>query len=240
MAEKRMFAKGIIDSDSFLDMPASAQNLYFHLGMRADDEGFINNYKRIMRDVRASEDDFRVLAAKKYVICFDSGIVVITHWRIHNYIQSDRFHPTTCVDEKAQLVIESDKSYRKAENTLFDVMDTTCIQNDSIPLPEIRLDKTRLDEIRLDKTSTAKSGFVPPTIEEIKEYAQMIGCTLDAEYFFDTYQSTGWMINGNPISDWKAVVRKWKKNPKNYQTSKPTEKRADYTGSWDNPEGDTF
>ena len=86
MAERRMFSKSIIDSDLFLDMPATTQMLYFHLAMRADDDGFINDPKRIMRMIGASDDDMRILIAKQFVILFDSGIVVIKHWRIHNYI----------------------------------------------------------------------------------------------------------------------------------------------------------
>ena len=97
MAERRMFSKSIIDSDLFLDMPATTQMLYFHLAMRADDDGFINNPKRIMRMIGASDDDMRILIAKQFVILFDSGIVVIKHWRIHNYIRSDRYKPSIFV-----------------------------------------------------------------------------------------------------------------------------------------------
>jgi hypothetical protein len=87
MAERRMFAKIIIDSDAFLDMPLSTQALYFHLSMRADDDGFINNPKKIQRTIGATDDDFKLLIAKHFVIPFDSGVVVIKHWKIHNYIQ---------------------------------------------------------------------------------------------------------------------------------------------------------
>lgn len=90
MAEKRMFAKTIIDSDAFLDMPMSTQALYFHLSMRADDDGFINNPKKIQRMIGSSEDDMRVLCAKSFVIPFESGVVVIKHWRINNYLRADR------------------------------------------------------------------------------------------------------------------------------------------------------
>ena len=90
MAERRMFAKTIIDSDAFLDMPLSAQALYFHLSMRADDDGFINNPKKIQRMVGASDDDCKLLLMKRFIIVFESGVVVIKHWRIHNYIRNDR------------------------------------------------------------------------------------------------------------------------------------------------------
>lgn len=91
MAERRMFAKTIIDSDAFLDMPLSTQALYFHLAMRADDEGFVSNPKKIQKMIGASDDDCKLLILKRYILTFESGIVVIKHWKIHNYIQSDRF-----------------------------------------------------------------------------------------------------------------------------------------------------
>ena len=97
MAERRMFAKTIIDSDAFLDMPLSTQALYFHLSMRADDDGFINNPRKIQRMIGASGDDLKLLLAKSFLIPFDSGIVVIKHWRIHNYIQKDRYKGTGIV-----------------------------------------------------------------------------------------------------------------------------------------------
>lgn len=107
MAERRMFAKSIIDSDFFLDMPQSTQLLYFHLSMRADDDGFINNPKSIMRNVKCNEDDLKLLAAKQFIIPFESGIVVIKHWRIHNYIKSDRYKGTIYQEEKSCLSLEN-------------------------------------------------------------------------------------------------------------------------------------
>lgn len=106
-----MFAKTIIDSDAFIDMPLSTQALYFHLSMRADDDGFINNPKKIMRMIGASEDDYRVLCLKNFVIPFESGIVVIKHWKIHNYIQKDRYKPTVYAEEKATLDTKDNGAY---------------------------------------------------------------------------------------------------------------------------------
>ena len=87
MAEKRMFTQKIIDSDAFLDMPLSTQALYFHLNMRADDDGFINNPKRIQRTIGASDDDLKLLIAKRFVICFENGVIVIKHWKMHNTLR---------------------------------------------------------------------------------------------------------------------------------------------------------
>jgi hypothetical protein len=112
MAERRMFAKTIIRSDAFLGMPFTAQCLYFQLNAEADDEGFVNNPMTVMRVVRANEDDMRILIQKKFIIQFESGIVVIKHWRIHNYIRGDRIHPTKYHDEKALLEHDENGAYR--------------------------------------------------------------------------------------------------------------------------------
>jgi hypothetical protein len=106
-----MFTQKIIDSDAFLDMPLSTQALYFHLNMRADDDGFINNPKKIVRMIGASEDDFKVLIAKNFVMQFDSGIIVVKHWKMYNYIQKDRYKPTVYEDEKAQLSVKENGAY---------------------------------------------------------------------------------------------------------------------------------
>lgn len=111
MAERRMFAKTIIDSDAFLDMPLSTQSLYFHLSMRADDDGFINNPKKIQRMIGASGDDLKLLIAKNFIIPFESGIVVIKHWKIHNYIRNDRYKETVYQEEKKMLETKCNKSY---------------------------------------------------------------------------------------------------------------------------------
>ena len=108
MAERRMFAKSVIDCDDFLDMPTEAQLLYFHLAMRADDDGFVTP-KKIMRMIGAKDDSLKLLIAKRFVILFDSGVIVIRHWRLNNYLQNDRYRETTYIDEKSQLEIINKK-----------------------------------------------------------------------------------------------------------------------------------
>ena len=115
MAERRMFSKRIISSDAFMDMRASAQMLYFHLSMWADDEGFVNNPKTIQRMCGADSEDMSVLIKNGLVIRFESGIIAITHWKTHNYIRGDRIKPTYCADEKAQLCVSEDGVYSFAE-----------------------------------------------------------------------------------------------------------------------------
>lgn len=115
MAEKRMFTMKIVDSDAFLDMPLSTQCLYFHLNMRADDDGFIGNPRRIMRTIGAGEDDLKLLIAKRFVLVFESGVIVIKHWRMHNCIRADRHNLTTYTDELALLQEKPNKSYTLEE-----------------------------------------------------------------------------------------------------------------------------
>ena len=145
MAERRMFAKTIIDSDTFIDMPLSTQSLYFHLSMRADDDGFINNPKKIMRMIGASEDDYKLLCAKRFIIPFDSGIVVIKHWRMHNYIQKDRYKPTVYIEEKASLELKENGAY------------TECIQDVYKMDTQVRLGKVRQGECRVVEGSAIVS-----------------------------------------------------------------------------------
>lgn len=111
MANKRMFTMKICDSDAFLDMPLSAQALYFHLNMRADDDGFIGNSKRVQRLIGASEDDFKLLLMKRFIIEFDDGVIVIKHWRMHNTLSKSRYHETQYLDEKSMLRLKENGSY---------------------------------------------------------------------------------------------------------------------------------
>ena len=196
MAERRMFAKQIIDSDAFLDMPLSAQALYFHLCMRADDEGFVNNPKKIQRMVGASDDDAKLLIAKKFIIPFDSGVVVIKHWRIHNYIRRDRLNPTAYEDEKAQLTLKNNGAYTLCQSD-DGQMSVTCPSNVSI------------GQVRLGKDSIGESTDGSPTLEDIREYCSERDNGVDADRFFNYYAARGWKAKGEVIHDWKALLRTW-------------------------------
>ena len=120
MANKRMFTMKIVDSDAFLDMPLSAQCLYFHLNMRADDDGFVGNPKRVMKIVSASEDDLKLLIMKKFVLAFDGGVIVIKHWRMHNTLSQNRYHETQYLDEKSLLKIKQNGSYSFEKGDIID------------------------------------------------------------------------------------------------------------------------
>ena len=159
MAERRMFAKTIIDSDAFLDMPQSSQLLYFHLAMRADDDGFINNPKSIMRNVKCSEDDLKLLILKKFLIPFNSGVVVIKHWRIHNYIRGDRYKETKYKEEKSTLFLDENNAYTRSKNNQVYQMDTNGIptvdQMDTNGIPTVDQMDTQYGDtqVRLGKDS---------------------------------------------------------------------------------------
>lgn len=129
MAQKRMFNMKIVDSDAFLDMPLSAQCLYFHLNMRADDDGFVGNPKRITRLINANDDDLKLLLMKKFILAFDSGVIVIKHWRMHNTLSSRAYTETAYLEEKSSLLLKKNKSYSLSEGAPID--DSALIESQS-------------------------------------------------------------------------------------------------------------
>lgn len=161
MAERRMFAKTIIDSDTFLDMPLSTQALYFHLSMRADDDGFINNPRKIQRSIGATDDDLKLLIAKQFTIPFESGVVVIKHWRLHNYIQKDRYKPTIYQDERAQLNVENNGVYENI-STPVSKLDTGCIQDVHSLDTQVRLELGKVSLGKESGESTPSPAPAPP------------------------------------------------------------------------------
>lgn len=145
MAEKRMFTKKITQSDAFLDMPLSAQCLYFHLNMGADDDGFVNSPRKIQRLIGAKDDDLKLLIAKSFILVFETGVIVIKHWRMHNTIRQDRYHPTDYQEEYQKLQLKDNNSY-------------TWQPNGNQMATENRIDKIRLDKINKEKYIKRKYG----------------------------------------------------------------------------------
>lgn len=236
-----MFSKEIIDSDAFLDMPLSTQALYFHLCMRADDDGFVNNPKKIQRMIGCSDDDGKVLIGKRFIIPFETGVVVIKHWRIHNYIQKDRYHATKYEDEMALLTIKQNGAYTVLPDETDHVykMDTDCIQDVSKMDTEVSIGKVSLDKDRLDKVSKGESEgetlaepanppkrFLKPTFDEVKTYCHERGDKVDPERFYNYYESNGWSVGKRSMKDWKAAIRYWETDPK-YQ-GQPTQRKGNY------------
>lgn len=204
-----MFAKTIIDSDAFLDMPLSTQCLYFHLSMRADDDGFVNNPKKIQKMLGASEDDLKLLMAKSFILLFDTGVIVIKHWRINNYIRNDRYHETAYQDEKSLLSLKENNAYTlNSDNVGIPCGNQTVYQMET----EVSIGKDSID--KSNKERGTSRNFVPPTLSEVKAYCQERNNGINPEQFIDFYESKGWFVGKNKMKDWKAAVRNWEQRRK--------------------------
>lgn len=227
MAERRMMAKSIIKSDQFLEMPISSQLLYFHLLLDADDDGFINAPKSIMRVIGAKDDDMRVLQAKGYTIPFDSGVIVIKHWRMHNSLRKDRYNPNPQLEnERKQLIINDRKEYELA--TTWQPTGNQLATNGCHSIGKDSIDKDSIGKDSVysgcDKSQPTRTHFTPPTLEEVKAYCIERNNNIDAEYFVDFQEARGWVLsNGKKMKDWKATIRTWEKN--NYNR-KPVNKNS--------------
>lgn len=221
MAEKRMFSKKITNSDAFLDMPLSAQCLYFHLNMEADDDGFVNNPKKTMRFIGANEDDMKLLITKRFVLVFESGVIVIKHWRMNNTLKSDRYKPTDYQEEFALLGLKTNKSY-------------TWKQIGSKMVPQNRLDKNRLDkksiesEIKIKEQNKQikevnkrnKYGEYKHVLLSEEQHTRLIqdyGTDLINEYIkkIDEYIQ----LKGKGYKDYNLAIRKWLANDNKVKSS---------------------
>ena len=219
MAERRMFAKSIVLSDAFLDMPLSARCLYFTLGMLADDDGFVGSPKAIMRQCGASQDDIAVLLQKRFILAFESGVIVIKHWRMNNYLQKDRHKDTTYLEELATLDIDDKGAYTEKKEMYTECIQTVYTGKDSIG-------KDSIDKVRLGNNKR----FTPPTIQDVKAYCIERGNGVDPERFIDFYESKGWMVGKNKMKDWKAAVRNWERKE---NADKLHKDRFGYIDEWE-------
>lgn len=229
MAQRRMFSLDIVGSEEFLEMPHSSQSLYFQLAMRADDDGFIQP-KNIMRLTCANADDLKVLMCKRFLLPFESGVVVIKHWLIHNMIRKDRHTPTRFINEKSTLFLKDNNAYTDNEHKGSPLcirddnqMTTKCQPSDNQMSAQVRLGKVRLGKDRLGKDRLGESiaqnannetkphRFIPPTIEEVRAYCKERQNNVEPSRFVDHYEAKGWMIGKNKMKDWKACVRTWER-----------------------------
>ena len=235
MAERRMFAKTIIDSDAFVDMPLSTQALYFHLSMRADDDGFINNPRKIQRMIGASDDDLKVLIAKRFIIPFDSGIVVIKHWKIHNYIRNDRYKPTVYTEEKKLIETKGNGAYTE--------MDTIGIPNGYQMDTQVRLGK---ESIELGKDSVVEvnetdngnrrqlnalkgslgKGVVLLTDEQFEDLLDRLG--FDAVNHYVPRLADFIIKNNASVPNHYATILKWYEEDTKPKPRKPKNKETSY------------
>lgn len=167
MANRRMFSLKVCDTDAFLEMPPSSQLLYFHLALRADDDGFIANPKRIMRMVGSTDDDLRILLMKRFILTFESGVCVVKHWLIHNNVRKDRYTPTQYVKEMQMLVID-DETKKYSLNSGFIEDKKNVIPDGNQMEPQVRLGKVRLGKD--NKTSLSFLKNVPDDVaKELSE-----------------------------------------------------------------------
>lgn len=205
-----MMSKKIIDTDNFLDMPQSTQCLYFHLLLRADDDGFIQSPKSIMRITGCKDDDLKLLIAKGFVIGFETGVIVIRHWRIHNYVQSDRYSKSELPEAKS--VELKNKVYEVVEppiNPDNTCMDTKCIQNGYIMDTQIRIDKIREEENRIETLCHVAHDDVDKSHFEIIEYLNLkTGSKFKptTKPYVQAIRSR--LKEGYTVSDFKTVIDK--------------------------------
>jgi hypothetical protein len=192
-----MFSLDVVDTDRFLDMPSSTQALYFHLGMRADDDGFVASPKRTAAMCGCSADDLNLLAAKGFVRPFESGVLVIVDWRKNNQIRPDRYTPTQFLDEKAQLGIPA-------------VNQSTYQQ-----VPQVSIGKDRTGKVSIKRERKAdkppRPRFTPPSEDEAITYFCGQGSSAtEAKSFVDYFTANGWKVGGRAcMKDWQAAARNW-------------------------------
>lgn len=244
MAEKRMFSSNVIDSDAFLDMSPTARLLYYDLGMRADDDGFIDSPKKIMRIIGAQESDLNELVDKKFLIKFDSGVIAIRHWCVNNRVRRDTYHKTIYTEEMSMLILEKNNVYQVRDESV-----TESLQDSNETVSQIRVDKDRVDKVRLDKDRLEIECACEESIEEPAESTQLsnddnrIICMFPTKkgdepvYQKDIDELTR-LFNGavdvrleilscmayyeenhNPPSSWKNAVKVWINRGINYNNS---------------------
>ncbi len=198
MAERRMFAKTIIDSDAFLEMPISARLLYYDLSMRADDDGFNNSPKKIMRTIGATQDDLNILVARKFIIPFENGVIVIKHWRIHNYIRKDTYNETSYKEQKAMLELDENNAYRIAEEADFFIPSTTRRRPVDDPSTQVRLGKDSLGKVSRTSASSDSVAIALP-LNDGTAYAV---CLQDIDTWSKLYPAVDVMSELRKMAGW--------------------------------------
>lgn len=215
MADRRMFTKKVTDDDNFMSLSSSAQALYLHLSMSADDDGFCNQVSVSMFKAHASVQDLQALLEKRYIYQFENGVIVIKHWRMANALRKDRYTPTAFQEELAQLGLKENGAYTWLPNGCQMVAER---------LPQNSIGKDSIDNNNIIADKPAKKRFVKPTIDEIRDYCRERGNKVDADNFFDFYESKGWKVGNAPMKDWKACVRTWERNYKDDKKSSVLER----------------
>ena len=213
MADRRMFTKKVTDDDNFLSLSASAQALYLHLSMSADDDGFCNQVSLAMFKAHASVADLEALLVRRYVYQFENGVIVIKHWRMANALRKDRYTPTAFQEELAQLKIKDNGSYTMVANGLPNGCQLVAERLPQDSIGKVSIGKDSIGEDRKGD-SKGKTKFSPPTLEEVRDYCIERRNNVDPQRFMDYYTSNGWRVGKNPMRDWKAAVRNWERGDK--------------------------
>lgn len=274
MAQKRMFRLDVLETDAFMEMPLTTQALYFWLGLKADDDGFVGNPNMVTRNVGASSDDLKLLIAKRFLIQFADGVVVVKHWRMHNTLSVNRYKETKYLSDKALLLLQENKAYSLNSGTPLDDRRLTEMAKRQIGIDEQKTNKRRtIDEqktntdidigidIDLDKDidnnplcisplqgeesenepqiekpkrKYQRKPFVPPTIDDVKKYAQEAGLDVDPKSFYDYFTVPNdagqtWIDSeGKPVRNWKQKMQTWNRMGGGMvRTSKPKNSVAD-------------
>ena len=218
MAERRMFAKSVVLSGPFIRLPAKTQLLYFHLGMQADDEGFVSAPEFAMQGAKASWKDLNLLVKEGFLLKFPSGLLVIRHWHMQNCIKKDRFHPTVHQEELEQLYLR-ERVYEQIPvwNQNGAEMDTEWNQSGTNLEPQVRIDKNRKEEDSIYQ-ETPGSGAGPgirgdvPRLVDVICYAMEHDYVSDVAQFYNYYQDAGWMEGGRPVYNWRKLLKKWEED----------------------------
>ena len=201
MAQKRMFSLAVVDTDRFMDMPTSTQALYFHLGMHGDDDGFVSSPRKIARSAGCCDDDVRILAAKGFIIPFDSGVVVLTDWKVNNTLKSDRYKPTIYLEERSLLTTGSNGKYE-----ISSILEPTCFQNSSTSEPQYSIEESSKDKV------VSKAGNPPVSSNRICDSAVQLLNDLSGSCFRPTTKATQKLIaarmkDGYTLEDIETVIR---------------------------------
>ena len=211
MAEKRMLTKKITDDDHFQNLSSSAQALYLHLTLSADDDGFCNQVNASMFKAHASVQDLEALLSARYLLQFESGVIVIKHWRMANALRKDRYTPTVFQEELARLKIKENGAYTERDDTVAAWLPNGCQM--------VATDKDSIDKNRLDKNNASHSEkprtkkFVPPTLEEVEAYCKERNSPVDPKTFYEYFTADPdrqWIDSkGNPVRNWKSKIITW-------------------------------
>lgn len=229
MAERRMLTRKVTDDEHFLKLSSSAQALYLHLSMSADDDGFCNQVSVSMFKAHASVQDLEALLEMRYIYQFDNGVIVIKHWRMANALRKDRYTPTVFQEELAKLDVK--------ENGSYTWLPDGC-QMVAKRLPQDRLDKVSLVQSKKESV-TAKprtKAFVPPTLDEIKAYVAERNSPVDPQRFFDYFDAGGWKDSeGKTVKSWKQKLITWERREQNGKpVHRPAEKVVGESFKYDN------